>query len=51
MFELLGMDNFDLEDARSVLQSCAIASKINGTPKGARLSEKLQLTAALSDEI
>ena len=29
----------------------SIASKINGTPKGARLSEKLQLTAALCNEI
>ena len=28
-----------------------IASKINATPKGVRLSEKLQLTAALCNEI
>ena len=28
-----------------------IASKINVTPKGVRLSEKLQLTAALCNEI
>ena len=31
--------------------SSTIASKINVTPKGVRLSEKLQLTAALCDEI
>ena len=30
---------------------CAIASKINITPKAIRLSEKLRLTAALLDEI
>ena len=30
---------------------CTIASKINGTPKSVRLSEKLQLTAALCNEI
>ena len=30
---------------------CTIASEINVTPKGVRLSEKLQLTAALCDEI
>ena len=30
---------------------CTIASKTNGTPKGVRLSEKLQLTAALCNEI
>ena len=30
---------------------CTIASKINVTPKGVRLSEKLQLTAALCNEI
>ena len=29
----------------------ALASKINVTPKGIRLSEKLQLTAALCNEI
>ena len=28
-----------------------LASKINGTPKGVRLSKKLQLTAALCNEI
>ena len=30
---------------------CTIESKINVTPKGARCSEKLQLTAALCNEI
>ena len=30
---------------------CTIASKINVTPKGVKLSEKLQLTAALCNEI
>ena len=30
---------------------CTIASKINVTPKCARLSEKLELTAALCNEI
>ena len=30
---------------------CTIGSKINDTPKGGRLSEKLQLTAALCNEI
>ena len=34
-----------------MLVNCAIASKINVTPKGVRLSEKLQLTAALCNEI
>ena len=31
--------------------SVTIASKINVTPNGARLSEKLQLTAALCNKI
>ena len=33
------------------IQICTIASKINVTTKGIRLSEKLQLTAALYNEI
>ena len=39
---ITGNDGWDL---------CTIAGKINGTPKGVRLSEKLQLTAALCSEI
>ena len=34
-----------------VLWKGTIASKINVTPKGVRLSQKLQLTAALCNEI
>ena len=33
------------------MNTCAINSKINGTPKDVKLSEKLQLTAALSYKI
>ena len=33
-----------------IVSKCTITSKINVTPEGVRLSEKLQLTAALCNE-
>ena len=45
------MTMFDNLLLLKVLKKSTIASKINVTPKGVRLSEKLQLTAALCIEI
>ena len=39
------------ERKKQFLLRCIVASKINVTPKGVRLSEKGQLTAALCNEI